>query len=340
MDTKTLELLHRLAPDLMDRMMLRALVLERIAALAPVGRRALAQRLHMPEREIRSICDALREDGLISAAASGMMTTEKAASLLSGVREMTRRKSMLSQLEQHIARSLGVGRVCIVAGNAEDNEQVLCEVGRVTAEQLMRLLTDGMVLTVSGGAAVAAAARAMNSGAQLKVRVLPARGGSNVPLEMQAGTLAARFAAVLGGSYSLIHLPDGIPAEALREVLKLDEVSEVMRWLQQTDVLLYGIERACDLPKKVPLPQSEISYLMNSGALGEAAGCCFDEQGRAVYQSGGIGLSAEQMAQVRCAAAVATGAAQAKAVCSVLRHHRHELLVLDESAAKALEKLL
>ncbi len=90
MDTKTLETLHRLAPDLMDRMMLRALVLERIAALAPVGRRALAQRLHMPEREIRSICDALREDGLISTASSGMMTTDKAASLLSGVREMTR----------------------------------------------------------------------------------------------------------------------------------------------------------------------------------------------------------------------------------------------------------
>jgi len=157
MDTKTLETLHRLAPDLMDKMMLRALVLERIAALAPVGRRALAQRLHMPEREIRSICDALREDGLISAASSGMMTTEKAASLLSGVREMTRRKSMLSQLEQHIARSLGVGRVCIVAGNAEDNEQVLCEVGRVAAEQIVRLLADGMVTAVSGGAAVAAA---------------------------------------------------------------------------------------------------------------------------------------------------------------------------------------
>ena len=339
MDTKTLELLHQLAPDLMDRMMLRALVLERIAALAPVGRRALAQRLHMPEREIRSICDALKADGLISAAASGMMPTDRANALLSGVREMTRRKSALSQNEQYIARSLGVGRVCIVQGNAEESEQVLREVGRVTAEHLTHLLADGMVLTVSGGEVVAATADAMN-GVRVNVRVLPARGGSNAPAEWQAGTLAVRFAKALEGSYSLIHLPDGLPAEALKELLRLDEVSELTRWLQQTDVLFYEIGRAGDLPKRLFFSQAELGYLVNSGASGEAAGCCFDAQGRAVYQCGGIGLSAEQIAQVRCVAAVGVGADRAKAIESVLRHHRHELLVLDESAAKALEKLL
>ncbi len=227
-----------------------------------------------------------------------------------------------------------------MAGSAEESEQVLCEVGRAAAEQLMRLLADGMVLTVSGGAAIAAAAQAMNGGTQASVRVIPARGGSNVPMEWQAGTLAVKFAKALGGSYSLIHLPDGIHAEALRELMKLDGVGEAVRWLQQTDVLFYGIERACDLPKKLNMTQTEIGALMNCGALGEAAGCCFDEQGRAVYQCGGIGLGAEQMAQVRCVAAAVLGAGRAKAALSVLRHHRHELLVLDESAAKALEKLL
>jgi len=119
MNKETLSLLQQLAPDLMEKLMLRAMVLERISALQPVGRRALAQRLHMPEREIRSVCDALKEDGLISVAASGMALTDRALAVLPGAHDMVRRKSALGQLEQHLSRILGVNRLCIVPGNAD-----------------------------------------------------------------------------------------------------------------------------------------------------------------------------------------------------------------------------
>ena len=46
MDTSILNMLFMIAPDLMGEIELRTLVLERVAALAPIGRRALAQRLH------------------------------------------------------------------------------------------------------------------------------------------------------------------------------------------------------------------------------------------------------------------------------------------------------
>ena len=88
MHEDTLALLEQLAPDLMNRLMLRAMVLERISALQPVGRRALSQRLHMPEREIRSVCDALKDDGLISVAASGMALTERALAVLPGAHDI------------------------------------------------------------------------------------------------------------------------------------------------------------------------------------------------------------------------------------------------------------
>ena len=47
MDTSILGTLAMLAPDLMEEMELRALILERVAALEPIGRRALAQRLNL-----------------------------------------------------------------------------------------------------------------------------------------------------------------------------------------------------------------------------------------------------------------------------------------------------
>ena len=45
MDTSILNTLSLIAPDLMEEIELRALILERVAALEPIGRRALAARL-------------------------------------------------------------------------------------------------------------------------------------------------------------------------------------------------------------------------------------------------------------------------------------------------------
>lgn len=340
MHEETLALLKQLAPDLMEKLMLRAMVLERISALQPVGRRALAQRLHMPEREIRSVCDALKEDGLISVAPSGMAVTDKAALILPGARDMVSRKSALGQMEQHLSRALGVGRVCIVPGNADLNPEALKEVGRTAAERLMRLLTAGMIMTVSGGTTVAAVARAMHSGPHIPVRVLPARGGVGMAVETQAGTLAAEFARALGGTYSLVHLPDAVPPEALRELMKLPEIGEPLKALHQTDLLLYGIGRADVMARSRSLPEAEVSSILRMGAVGEAVGCYFDASGRPLFQASGVGLSCEQVSRVRCIVAVAAGASKARAVLSVLRHHHHELLVIDEGAARAIEQLL
>lgn len=340
MNKDTLFLLQQLAPDLMDKMMLRALVLERISALQPVGRRALAQRLHLPEREIRSVCDALKEDELISVAASGMAVTDKALHILPGARDMVRRKSALSQLEQHLARALNVRRLCIVPGDADQNPSSVAEVGKAAAERILRLLTDGMILTVSGGSTVAAVARAMHSGAPMDIRVLPARGGMGMAVETQASTLAAEFAHALGGTYSLVHLPDSVPAETLRELMKLPEISEPLRALQQTDVLLYGIGRADVMARNRLLPETEIGSILRMGAVGEAVGCYFDASGRPLFQASGIGLTYEQVGRVRCIVAVAAGASKARAIISVLRHHHHELLVIDEGAARAIEALI
>ena len=43
-------LMRKLAPDLSDEMARRAMILERIAVMQPVGRRQLAQCLRLPER--------------------------------------------------------------------------------------------------------------------------------------------------------------------------------------------------------------------------------------------------------------------------------------------------
>ena len=65
MDPGFITLMRKLAPDLIDEITRRALILERIAALQPVGRRQLAARLNLPEREIRNTAAILKDLGYI-----------------------------------------------------------------------------------------------------------------------------------------------------------------------------------------------------------------------------------------------------------------------------------
>ena len=52
MDPGFITLMRKLAPDLIDEITRRALILERIAALQPVGRRQLAAKLNLDPAEI------------------------------------------------------------------------------------------------------------------------------------------------------------------------------------------------------------------------------------------------------------------------------------------------
>ena len=63
MDPGFVTLMRKLAPDLIDEITRRALILERIAAMQPVGRRQLAAKLNLPEREIRNTAAILKDLG-------------------------------------------------------------------------------------------------------------------------------------------------------------------------------------------------------------------------------------------------------------------------------------
>ena len=97
-------LMQTLAPDLAAEISQRALVLERIASMAPVGRRQLAAKLHLTEREIRACADKLREQGFISLDPAGMTLTDKAREILPGIQAFTRAMNDLSGLEEEKRR--------------------------------------------------------------------------------------------------------------------------------------------------------------------------------------------------------------------------------------------
>ena len=341
MDAETLQLLYKLGPEPMETIKLRARVIERISVLQPVGRRALSQRMWLPEREIRGMCDALRDDELIDITTSGMVLSDRGAAILPSVLTLLELTSQTVSLESRLSKALSIGRVCIVNGNADVDSQVLAEAGRIAARHLTELLADGMTLTVSGGNSVAAVASAMPRLTKPRnVHVLPARGGMGMAFETQAGTLAASIANSIGGHHSPLYLPDSIPQDALSALMKLPEIGAAITAIHHTDVLLYGIGRVDVMSKSRYLPEAEVQSIMKLGAVGEAVGSYFDASGRLVYQASEVGLRADELRQVPHVVAIAAGPAKAEAVVAVMRHHHHELLITDEATAKRILEII
>ena len=335
-----LGLMQSLAPDLAEEMSRRALVLERIAALQPVGRRQLAARLNLPEREVRAVANVLKEAGFITLDAAGMTLTAKADEILSASREFSRAMGGLTDMETSLSRLIGVPKVFIAAGDADSEPHVLSDVGRMAAQRVRGLLQNGNTLAVTGGNTVAQVAHYMPMSSALNVMVVPARGGMGRAVETQANTLVAEIAKKLGGHHRLMHLPDHMDQSALAELLKVPEVKEAMELLQRADVILHGIGRADEMAKHRSLSISLTRKLFERGAVAEAFGNYFDSDGNCLYSASSVGVDTAIL-QPHCQMiAVAAGKRKAQAILAVIKHYHHTMLVTDEGAARQMLSLL
>jgi len=335
-----MKVLTRIAPDLMNDIGRRAQVLSSIETMQPVGRRALAARLNLPEREVRAVAAALKEQGLISMDAAGMQLTPQAIEVMSGARDLSRAMFGLTKLEQALSRLLNVSHVIVVAGSADADPQVLREVGRAAAHRIHKLMQSGMTLAVTGGRTMSEVARGMQSATPMNVMVVPARGGMGASVEFQANTVAAEIARRIGGHHRVMHLPDFLDAQALQEMMKLPEVRETLELLQRTDLVVHGVGRADVMAQRRHLSAEEVETLTSHKAVGEAFGDFFDFDGKTILQASTVSLGLGKAYKEARMVAVAAGENKAEAIIAASRHEKHDSLITDEGAARKIVSLL
>jgi central glycolytic genes regulator len=340
MDSGFITLMRKLAPDLIDEITRRALILERIAALQPVGRRQLATKLNLPEREIRNTAAILKDLGYIDLDASGMSLSAKAEEVLDTARAFSKAMSGLTETEKRLCELLPVDRVFIAPGDADEDEQVLSDVGRICAARLRNILVNGNTLAVTGGRTIAAVAKSIQSPTPLNVMVVPARGGLGRTVETQANTLAEEIAGKLGGHYRLIHLPDIMDAAAMQEMLKMPDVHEAMELLERADVILHGVGIASETMKNRNMDRATQQELLQRGAEGESFGAYYDMAGNCLMESSSVGVDLARLKRTCRMVAAAAGSSKAAAIISVLRHTPHALLVTDQGAAEKMLRIL
>lgn len=335
-----LSLLRALAPEQTEEIGRRAQVLTAVESLQPVGRRALAAKLNLPEREVRAAAASLKDQGLLRMDAAGMQLTDKAKDVLPGAQELSRSLFGLTRLENALERLLGIAHVTVVAGDADRDPRVLKDAGRAAAHRLHRLMMNGMTVAVTGGSTMYSVACGFAGCTPVNVMVVPARGGMGSDADTQANAVAADFAQRLNGRYRMIHLPDSLTPDSLEEMRRLPGVEEALELLGKADLVVHGIGRADTMAGRRGLPKETVELLRKKGAVGEAFGDFFNEKGETVWQTSTVSTEIGRTKNTARMVAVAAGSAKAEAIIASARHEKHDSLITDQGAAEKIIALL
>jgi central glycolytic genes regulator len=334
---KLLSLQQKIVPEVIPLLLSRYQILRSIRFLQPVGRRALAEKLQLQERKIRNEVDVLKEYELISYSPAGMQVTPGGDDLLWQLEEYIREIQGLSILEERIAALYHITQVIIVPGDSDLDQSVKKDLARVTAQYLLQSLTDGAILAVSGGTTLAEVASVLLT-PQLKrnITVVPARGGLGEEVEIQANTVAANIAKGLGANYRLLHAPDDLRAKTMQTIAGEPKIKELLELLRRADMVLHGVGSAEEITRRRGMTDEKINEILSKGAVGEAFGYYFAQDGTVVHSTSSVGLQLNELEFIDQVVAVAGGKSKALAVKAVLSNAPRHVLILDEGAARAL----
>lgn len=331
--------LKRIAADQVEEIYRRALLLERINAIGPVGRRTLAASMQLSEREVRTAAESLKDEGLIVLNTSGMQLSDDGMQIIPEVRALCRSINGLFDLETQLKLRLNIKHLSVVPGDADKDHMVLVDLGRATVLFVHEVLKENMIIAVSGGSTMSEVARAMTPGPG-PVMVVPARGGFGRMAQMQADAVAGELAQRIGGDCRLMHLPEGMDPETLNKAAKLPGVRATLALMRNADIILFGVGRADDMAQRRSLSLSVRRQLQKAGAVGEALGDFFDISGKVIHQSptlsSELGVGKPEAISIMSAA----GERKGEAVLAAVRWHPPWALVVDESLGRAMLDLL
>jgi len=333
-----IEIQQKLLPDLVEVLRKRYMLLQSIYHLQPIGRRALSQVTMTTERILRGEVELLKEMGLLLFTTAGMSVSEEGQRVLERMEPMVAELFGLTDLAAQLQTHLRIPEVIVVQGDADRNEWVKQELGRVGARVLKQRIQEGDVVAVTGGSSIASLAEHLTpSPAFRTVQFVPARGGLGEKVELQANTLASVMAAKTGGSYHLLHVPDRLSTDALQALLEEPGVREVIDLLRTSRIVVHGIGDALVMAQRRKYSPQELDELRAVGAVSEAFGYYFNDAGEIVHRMPTIGLQLEDVQNAEVVLSIAGGASKAKAIHSFAKQQAYQnVLITDEGAARAL----
>lgn len=332
---ETLEIIKKMAPEVIELIEKRYLILRSIYYNQPIGRRTISNELGLKERNVRDEVNILKDQGLIKIDTLGMYITENGKELIAQLSDLYGDLKGLTGIERSLQEKLNIKRVYIVPGTFLEDNTVIKDMGKIVSKLLNDLIEPKDILGITGGNTMAAITNELSKDNKKRdIVITPARGGLGSDLNTQSNSIAARLSEQLGGSYRLLYVPDGLDVEAMDLILKNKEVRESIDTINQMNILLFGIGRADTMAKRRKLPDEKVDELLRDGAVAEAFGHYFNIDGEEIWEYKTIGLTLEKFKTLKNIVGVAGGEDKAQAILAISTLNPNMVLVTDEAAAK------
>ncbi len=332
-------LMSLLAPEMLPIAAERFEILRHVALGQPIGRRLLALQTGLSERVVRGHVESMEKSGILNVQPVGIRLTARGESVLAPLSRFFAERPSVAELVRQLSEILHMKHVIVVPGDTDADENVKKRIGQEAALSMSRSLKDGQIVAVSGGTTMAAMAAALPQ-LSLDVTVVPARGGFGENIEYQANTVAAVTARKIGGSYRMLHIPDGFSPELIDRVRReTPELREVETLIHRADILAIGVGEANRMAQRHQLATPLKNKLLLEGAAGEAIGMYADMEGRILYHMNNVGITLEELGNIPLVIIAAGGTSKGAAILAMASAGVRGTLITDEGAAKEMIRL-
>ncbi len=333
-------LLKQIAPEVASTIENRYTILRNIYFSQPIGRRALASLLSWSERQLRSEAKRLEGQELLKINSRGMELTDKGKEIIAGLESFIYHLRDLDSIAKNIKRRFNCGHVSIIPGDSDKDETLKIQLGKKAAQYLKKTINNKDVVAVTGGTTTAQIPHSMEKIDGIDdVVVVPGRGGLGEKVEIESNTIAAELAKKLQAKYKLLYIPDNLSPETMESVVNEPKIREILAIVHKTSILLHGIGGAEEIGRRRGLSEKQITKIKEKGAVAEAFGYYFDKKGRVVPITTSVGLTINDLKNIRVVIAIAGGTKKAPAIQAFLRYHNPTAFITDECAARRLLEL-
>lgn len=339
---RDIEMIERIAPEMMHIVEERFRILRNIYWMQPVGRRTLALKMNVTERVLRTETDFLKQLHFIHASKSGMSLTEEGLEVYQGLESFMERHSGTRKKERELSQLLDVERCVIVAGDSDEESKVLEGIGAIVSDLLASRLPDGNnIIAVMGGTTMETVAKNMQE-LETPTRhnlFVPARGGVGETINIQANSISGMMAEKSGGDFRVLYVPEQVSPETYDILLQEPTVQRVLELISRSNCVIHGIGRALHMAKRRSMSAEQLAMLTNNGAVAESFGYFFDQDGEVVYKIPRIGLQLKDLKEIPYVFAIAGGKSKAKAIKAYIKNAPPQTwLITDEGAANQILK--
>ncbi|MEK4081619.1 sugar-binding transcriptional regulator [Solibacillus sp. FSL K6-1126] len=331
---------RKLMPEIDALFQKRFRVLQAIATFSPIGRRALGEQLQMTERDIRNETTVLSEQQLILIQKKGMICTPKGYEVIEQLYELYRELSGIVAMEQQLTNIFGIARVIIVPGDAEQDETVKQQLGKVAAQVLQQIAPEKAKIAVTGGSSVASMKEYLSDVPVLSdANFIAARGGMGDEMTFQANTIVSKFSKRCGATYRTLFLPEHLSEHAYEAMKDEPIIREMIKLYEQVDIVIHGIGAAQEMALRRKSSQQEQQILEEKGAVAEAFGYYFNADGDIVHHLRTIGIQRHQVNKAQHVLAIAAGRNKAAAIQAYFKNAAPQtILITDEQTARTILK--